>query len=45
LVVDNVLGLFLLAVFAVCVVACAAGVTWAVVKISPTKTNQSQNET
>ncbi len=40
---DNVLGLFGLIVFSVCVVACAAGVTWLVVKISPTKSKQSQS--
>jgi hypothetical protein len=33
--VDTVLGLIGLAVFIVCVIALAAGVTWLVVKISP----------
>jgi len=35
--VDNVLGLFLLVVFSICVILLAAGITWIVVKISPTK--------
>jgi len=42
--VDNVLGLLGLIVFAVCVVVCAAGVTWVVVKVSPTKTNPGQTQ-
>ena len=33
--VENVLGLLGIAVFIVCVIALAATVTWAVVKISP----------
>jgi hypothetical protein len=33
----NVLGLLGFAVFIVCVIATAAGVTWLVVKFSPTK--------
>jgi hypothetical protein len=33
--VENVLGLALFAVFILCVVALAAGVTWLVVRISP----------
>jgi hypothetical protein len=32
----NVLGVLGIAVFIVCVIALAAGVTWLVVKISPT---------
>jgi hypothetical protein len=44
-VVDNVLGLFLLVVFSVCVVVLAAGVTWLVVKISPARSAQTQNRT
>jgi hypothetical protein len=35
----TVLGLIGLVVFIVCVIALAAGVTWAVVKISPSKEN------
>jgi hypothetical protein len=34
--VQTVLGLIGVAVFIVCVVALAAGVTWAVVRLSPT---------
>jgi hypothetical protein len=34
--VETVLGLLGLAVFIVCVIALAAGVTWVVVKLSPT---------
>ncbi|HUK94866.1 MAG TPA: hypothetical protein VLU96_07390 [Gaiellaceae bacterium] len=41
---DSVLGLIGLIVFAVCVVACAAGVTWVVVKVSPAKSKQSQSQ-
>jgi len=37
LVVDAVLDLLLLAVFAACVVALAAAMTWVVVKLSPAK--------
>jgi hypothetical protein len=33
--VENVLGLIGFAIFIVCTIALAAGVTWAVVKISP----------
>jgi hypothetical protein len=33
----DVLGLMAFAVFIVCVIAAAAGVTWLVVKISPAK--------
>jgi hypothetical protein len=33
--VATVLGLFGIAVFIVCVIALAAGVTWGVVKLSP----------
>jgi len=33
--VETVLGLIALAIFIVCVVALAAGVTWLVVKLSP----------
>jgi hypothetical protein len=32
---EDVLGLILFAVFIVCVVALAAGVTWTVVRLSP----------
>jgi hypothetical protein len=32
---DNVLGLIGFAIFIVCVISLAAGVTWTVVKISP----------
>jgi hypothetical protein len=32
---DNVLGLIGFAVFIVCVISLAAGVTWTVVKVSP----------
>ena len=35
----NALGLIGLAVFIVCVIALAAGITWLVVKISPKKKN------
>jgi hypothetical protein len=34
---DAVLGLLGLAVFAICVMALAAGTTWLVVKVFPTK--------
>jgi hypothetical protein len=34
----NVLGLLGILVFCTCVIALAAGVTWLVVKLSPTKT-------
>jgi uncharacterized BrkB/YihY/UPF0761 family membrane protein len=34
--VGNVLGLIGFAVFIVCVIALAAAITWAVVKVSPT---------
>ncbi len=40
---DNVLGLFLLVVFSVCVVVLAACITWVVVKVSPTKSKQSSS--
>jgi hypothetical protein len=33
--VENVLGLIGFAVFILCTIALAAGITWAVVKISP----------
>ena len=36
------LGLIGLAVFIVCVIALAAGITWLVVKISPKKENAEQ---
>jgi hypothetical protein len=32
---DNVLGLIGFAIFIVCVISLAAGVTWTVVKVSP----------
>jgi hypothetical protein len=45
--VGTFLGLLGIAVFIVCVIACAAGVTWAVVKLSPPpdsrKTGQAEN--
>jgi hypothetical protein len=44
-VVDGTLGLFLLAVFCVCVVVLAACITWAVVKISPTKRAKTESPT
>jgi hypothetical protein len=34
--VDAVLGLVLLAVFAACIIALAAAMTWIVVRVSPT---------
>ena len=34
---SNVLGLILFVVFIACVVGAAAGITWIVVRISPTK--------
>jgi hypothetical protein len=41
--VENVLGLIGFAVFIVCTIALAAGVTWAVVKVSPLP-NSSKKE-
>jgi hypothetical protein len=43
--VENVLGILGLAVFIVGVIALAAGVTWAVVKISPTPGARKKKET
>jgi hypothetical protein len=34
--VENVLGVLGIFVFCICVVALAAGVTWVVIKVSPT---------
>ena len=34
---DTVLGLIAFVVFILCVIAVAAGLTWVVVKVSPTK--------
>ena len=39
---ENVLGLIGLVVFIVCVIALAAGITWVVVKLSPTRDNTPQ---
>ena len=39
---DVVLGLFGLLLFIVCVIALAAGITWVVVKFSPTRENAAQ---
>jgi hypothetical protein len=36
---ETVLGLIGLVVFIVCVIALAAGITWVVVKVSPTREN------
>jgi hypothetical protein len=36
----NVLGVLGIVLFCVCVIALAAGVTWIVVKVSPTKTKK-----
>ena len=43
-VVENALGLLGIAVFIVCVIALAAGVTWLVVRISP-KPGAKKNKT
>jgi hypothetical protein len=40
--VEDVLGLLGIALFVACVVALAAGVTWAVVKISPSPEKKRQ---
>jgi hypothetical protein len=40
--VENVLGLFLFLVYIVCVIAAAAGITWLVVRISPSRKNDGQ---
>jgi hypothetical protein len=39
---ETVLGLIGLVVFIVCVIALAAGITWVVVKFSPTRENAAQ---
>jgi hypothetical protein len=39
---DTVLGLLGLIVFAVCVIGLAAAITWAVVRLSPTKNAKRQ---
>jgi hypothetical protein len=39
---ETVLGLIGLVVFIVCVIALAAGITWLVVKFSPTRENTTQ---
>ena len=39
---ETVLGLIGLVVFIVCVIALAAGITWLVVKFSPTRENTAQ---
>ncbi len=41
---DTVLGLIGLAFFIVCVVALAAGATWAVVKVSPAKDKAAKEQ-
>jgi uncharacterized membrane protein len=43
--VETVLGLIGLAVFIVCVIALAAGVTWAVVRLSPAPGAKKQKAT
>jgi hypothetical protein len=43
--VDAVLGLVLLAVFAACIIALAAVMTWIVVKVSPTPDPNRQRDT
>jgi hypothetical protein len=40
--VETVLGLILFLVYIVCVIAVAAGVTWLVVRISPSRKNGDQ---
>jgi hypothetical protein len=42
LVVDAILGLLGLAVFAACVIVFAAGCTWLVVKLSPSRSSSQQ---
>ncbi len=39
---ETVLGLIGLVVFIVCVIALAAGITWVVVKLSPTRDNAAE---
>ena len=41
---ETVLGLILMVVFIVCVIAFASGVTWLVVKISPSKEARETSE-
>jgi len=41
LVVDAILGLLGLVVFAACVIAFAAAMTWLVVKLSPSRSNST----
>jgi len=43
--VDAVLQLILLAVFSVCIIALAAGMTWIVVRLSPTPDPNKRRET
>jgi uncharacterized membrane protein len=43
--VETVLGLIGLAVFIVCVIALAAGVTWAVVRLSPAPGSKKKKAT
>jgi hypothetical protein len=43
--VTNVLGVIGILFFITCVIALAAGVTWIVVKVSPTKTAKSPSTT
>jgi hypothetical protein len=41
--VENVLGVLGIAVFIVCVVSLAMGVTWTVVKLSPSPSKKKQS--
>ncbi len=43
--VENILGLLGIVVFIVCVIALAAGVTWLVVKVSPTPGGKKKTTT
>jgi hypothetical protein len=43
--VENVLGLIGFALFIVCVIALAAAITWAVVKISPMPSSNKKEPT
>jgi hypothetical protein len=40
--VENVLGLLGIAVFIVCVIGLAAGVTWTVVRLTPSKRTENE---
>jgi hypothetical protein len=42
--VENVLGLLGLALFIVCVISLAAGVTWLVVRFSPNPNNKKKKQ-